>query len=205
MRAGTERSSYADLLTRGVAVRDAFVGEARLRELFECAQVRRHRGEFLGARIGADQRLQRHETIRGDRTCWLDEPLFSPERALLDDLERMRVNLNREGFLGLFDLEAHYAWYPPGTAYARHVDQLMGREQRQISLVLYLNPAWNRDDGGQLRLFDADGSHVDVEPRAGRLACFLTAGREHEVLTTRADRWSISAWFRRRDGDYRVG
>jgi SM-20-related protein len=34
---------------------------------------------------------------------------------------------------------------------------------------------------------------------AGRLAAFLTAGREHEVMPTRRDRLSLTGWFRGRD------
>jgi SM-20-related protein len=115
----------------------------------------------------------------------------------LSDLEQLRLDLNREGFLGLFDLELHYAWYPPGAGYARHIDQLQGRDQRKVSVILYLNEAWTPDAGGELRIFDGDEAR-DIEPIAGRLVYFLTAGREHAVLPTRQDRLSITGWFRQR-------
>jgi SM-20-related protein len=91
----------------------------------------------------------------------------------------------------------HYAWYPPGAGYARHVDQLQGREDRVVSVVLYLNESWVPVDGGQLRLFDGQLAR-DVEPLAGRLVGFVTAGREHAVLPTRKERLSLTGWFRRR-------
>ncbi len=187
------------LFDDGITVRDEFLSRSRVRELVECLEMRRSRGEFGAARVGAEAGRQRREEIRGDWTCWLAEPLSPAERAVLNDLEGLRLRLNREGFLGLFDLEAHYACYPPGAGYARHVDQPRGREQRRVSVIVYLNEHWEPEAGGQLRIFGTDGGHRDVEPLAGRLVCFLTAGREHAVLPARHDRLSISGWFRCRD------
>ena len=118
---------------------------------------------------------------------------------LLDRLEELRLELNREATLGLFELELHYARYPPGASYARHVDQALRTSQRQVSLVLYLNADWQPADGGVLRLHETDDRTFDIEPVGGRLVCFLTPGRVHEVLTARRERLSISGWFRGRE------
>ena len=192
-----EHGPCRDLLWCGLAVHDHFISEQRVGELIRCAGRRRDRGEFAGARIGAERQLRLRDDIRGDRTCWFAAPLFEEERALLGDLEQLRLDLNRGGYLGLFDLELHYAWYAAGTGYARHVDQPRGRAQRKVSLALYLNEAWTPDAGGELRIFDGDEAR-DIEPIAGRLVCFLTEGREHAVMTTRRDRLSITGWFRQR-------
>jgi SM-20-related protein len=204
----------AAVLHDGLAVVDGYASPPRVRELNLCAARRRERGEFRAARTGTPRAecAQREaairgdrirgDRVRGDRICWLEEPLFPAERALLANLEGLRLMLNREGLLGAFDLEAHYAEYPSGAGYARHVDQLQGRVHRVVSLVLYLNEAWHPGAGGALRLFDAGGGaggYRDVEPVAGRLVCFLSAGREHAVLPTREPRLSITGWFRRRD------
>jgi SM-20-related protein len=186
------------VLADGLAVCDEFLSALRVRELIRCADRRRIRGDFRAARVGAAARSQRHATVRGDLTCWLSESLLTAERALLEDLEALRLSLNREGFLGLFDLETHYAWYPPGAAYARHVDRLFGREERVVSFILYLNRAWRPGAGGELRVFDHQDGFRDIAPVAGRLVCFLAEGREHAVLPTRTDRLSITGWFRRR-------
>jgi SM-20-related protein len=192
-----EHGPCADLLRCGVAVHDHFISEPRVGGLIRCAERRRDRGEFAAARVGADHRLQLRDDIRGDRTCWFAAPQFEEERMLLNDLEQLRLDLNSGGYLGLFDLELHYAWYAPGTGYARHVDRPQGRDQRRVSLVLYLNDAWTPESGGELRIFDGDEAR-DIEPIAGRLVCFLTEGREHAVLATRRDRLSITGWFRQR-------
>jgi SM-20-related protein len=188
-----------DVLAEGLAVRDEFLSAARVGELIRGANMRRARGDFRGARIGAGRGLQRRETIRGDLIGWLADPLLPAERALLRDLEELRLSFNREGFLGLFDLEIHYAWYPPGAGYARHVDRPFGRGERVVSFVVYLNAAWQPGAGGELRVFDQEGFR-DIAPVAGRLVCFLTDGREHAVLRTETDRLSITGWFRRRPG-----
>ena len=117
----------------------------------------------------------------------------------MDELERLRLDLNREAMLGLFELELHYAWYPPGAGDSRHVDQPQGRAQRKVSMVLYLNEGWVPGAGGELRIFGTAGGARDIEPLAGRMVCFLSAGREHAVLPTQRDRLSVSGWFRSRE------
>ena len=189
----------AALRVDGISVRDQFLPPAQIRALGDCARLRRARGDFDAARIGSGQSLRRRDDIRGDSTCWITPPLWAAEQTLLGELERLRLELNRDAMLGLFELELHYAWYPPGAGYARHVDQPQGRAQRRVSLVLYLNEDWMPAAGGELRIFDAAYGHRDIEPLAGRLVCFLTPGREHAVLPTQRERLSVSGWFRTRD------
>jgi uncharacterized protein len=193
------RSLRDDLSGDGIAVRDGFLTQRQIRALIHCAHARRQRGDFVPARIGADRNPLRCEDIRGDSICWLTERLYPPEREVLGLLEQVRLRLNRQVFLGLFELEMHYAWYPPGAGYARHVDQPRGRGQRRVSLVLYLNQRWTARDGGELKIFAGTGQYREIEPVAGRLVAFLSAGREHEVIPARRSRLSLSGWFRGRD------
>jgi SM-20-related protein len=184
----------------GVAVQDGFLSSARVQALAACASIRRARGDFAEARIGAGDMLERRADIRGDSICWLSTPDFPAEQSLLDELEGLRLALNRQAFLGVHELELHYAWYPPGSGYARHVDQPFGRSQRRVSLIVYLNENWTSADGGVLRVFDKAGERfLEIEPKGGRLVLFLTEARPHEVAATRRDRLSLTGWFRARD------
>src|SRR5271166_329689 len=188
----------AGLCAHGLSVADHYADAVLVRDLAACAQLRWERGEFAPARVGAAGEARRREEIRGDCICWLAEPLLPAETALLRALEQLRLALNRQATLGLFDLEMHYARYQAGAGYARHVDQPQGRDQRRVSAVLYLNSDWDAALGGSLRVFDGARALRDIAPVAGRLVCFLSAGLEHEVLPSLRTRWSLTGWFRTR-------
>jgi len=188
-----------DLRADGVSVSDGFLPPADVLALAECAALRRARGEFVPARIGADASLQRREDIRGDLICWLAGVPLAAESHVLGALEQLRLCLNEGAYLGLLDLEIHYAWYPPGAAYARHVDRPLGRASRRVSLVIYLNAHRSPADGGALRIHGDDGRFRDIEPVGGRLVLFLSEAREHEVLPVLVPRLSLTGWFRGRE------
>lgn len=135
---------------------------------------------------------------RGDDTLWLDSPACGAAAGdLLLALDGLREGLNRRLTLGLASVEAHYAHYPVGAGYARHVDGFRHDDARVLSLVLYLNRDWPADAGGALRLHLPDG-HRDIAPQQGTLAIFLSVGVEHEVLPATQPRFSVAAWFRQR-------
>ncbi len=136
--------------------------------------------------------------LRGDDTLWLDDPACGPAAgALLLALDGLRSGLNERLTLGLASVEAHFAHYPVGAGYARHVDGFQRDDARVLSLVLYLNRDWPADGGGALRLHLPEGPH-DIAPRQGTLALFLSAGVEHEVMPAAQPRFSVAAWFRQR-------
>jgi SM-20-related protein len=120
------------------------------------------------------------------------------ERELAGRFEALRLELNQELMAGLVDFEGHFARYPAGAGYSRHVDQLSGSDVRVLSAVLYLNDEWSDEDGGQLRLHLGDGGSRDVTPLGGRLVVFRSEQFEHEVLPARRERLSFTGWFRRR-------
>lgn len=136
--------------------------------------------------------------LRGDSTLWLDDPACGEAaRNFLGALDDLRLRLNRELLLGLHEVEAHYAMYPPGAGYVRHRDRFHDDDARVLSLVCYLNPDWPADAGGALRLHLPEGAR-DVAPRLGTTVLFLSDEIEHEVLPATRSRLSIAAWFRRR-------
>lgn len=153
-------------------------------------------GELAPAATGRGEDRGLRPTLRGDRTLWLDDPRCGAAAgAFLAMLDGLRVALNERLFLGLAEVEAHYARYAPGTGYARHRDRFRDSDARVISFVAYLNDAWNTDDGGALHLHLDDGS-IDIPPLGGTAVCFRSE-LEHEVLPAARERLSIAAWFRR--------
>jgi SM-20-related protein len=136
--------------------------------------------------------------LRGDDTLWLDDPACGAAASdLLASLDEVRAGLNRRLTLGLAAVEAHFAHYPPGAGYARHLDRFRSDDARVLSLVLYLNRDWPDGAGGELRLHLPEGAR-DIAPRMGTVVLFLSEGIEHEVLPATLPRYSVAAWFRQR-------
>ncbi len=149
------------------------------------------------AGIGRDRDFQVNRRIRSDRVFWLgrDRPA---QARFIDRMEQLRLALNRELFLGLFEFESHYAHYPPGGRYLKHFDSFRGAANRVVSAVAYLNENWQPGDGGELVIYHEDGERIltTVAPRAGTFVLFLSEEVPHEVLPSRTDRTSIAGWFR---------
>ncbi|MCF8503108.1 MAG: 2OG-Fe(II) oxygenase, partial [Rhodospirillum sp.] len=128
------------------------------------------------AGIGRDGELHLNGSVRNASIHWLGST-NAAESAYLGIMEALRGALNRRLFLGLFEFESHFAFYPPGGFYARHLDSLKGARNRMVSVVSYLNPNWTEGDGGQLIVWNAgeDGQEVArVSPKAGTVVVFLS-------------------------------
>jgi SM-20-related protein len=155
-------------------------------------------GALRPARIGRGANERHADDIRGDSIAWLESPAAGVERELIERLDALRLELNRELMAGLVDFEGHFARYAAGASYRRHIDRLSGSDVRVMSAVLYLNEQWSDEDGGQLRLHLHDGGSRDVAPSGGKLVVFRSEQFEHEVLPARRERLSFTGWFRRR-------
>lgn len=153
-------------------------------------------GALRPAAVGRGTNQSQRQDIRGDATLWLDDPRCGAAAgAFLAELSALRIALNQRLFLGLEEVEAHYAVYPVGAGYARHRDRFRDDDARVLSLVTYLNRDWRAADGGMLRLHLESGA-IDIPPLGGSSVCFLS-GIEHEVLPAARARHSIAAWMRR--------
>ena len=186
------------LARQGFAVAPGYFPAALVRALREEACYKDQHGEFRLAGIGRRQEHQKDTRVRSDRTCWLKGDSLA-QCQLFEGLENLRLAVNRELFMGLFELESHFAIYGPGDFYQRHVDAFNGNNGRLLSVVLYLNEGWQSEWGGRLRIWpEADATRVatEVEPRAGTLVAFLSEKIPHEVLAATRERYSIAGWFR---------
>lgn len=151
------------------------------------------------AGIGRGQQHHLRKDIRGDAIHWLDRE-SEAQRNYLNAMGELQQSLNQALFLGLFEYEAHFAHYPAGAFYQRHLDSFQGRANRVISTVCYLNPNWPSNGGGEMVIYHPDSPQQEVArvlPEAGTFACFLSETVPHEVLPTHRPRASIAGWFRR--------
>jgi SM-20-related protein len=192
----------AAIAADGVAIEADFLPQSTIDALTRETQARDAAGEFHPAGIGRGPAHMLRSDLRGDRILWLDESAAgSAEMPVWPALDALRLALNETLQLGLFSFEAHYALYPPGAFYGRHVDRFRASadssDVRVISCALYLNPNWRPDDGGALCIYDGERAR-HVLPLAGTLVCFLSDRFEHEVLPATRERLSLTGWFRRR-------
>lgn len=189
------------LALQGWMVVDDFFGPELTAALRGDCRTSSGQGNFREAAVGSGERRQTRTEVRSDKILWLQKPESSePQRTCLDRFEQLRLTLNRTLQLGLFEFECHFARYPAGAFYARHIDQLRGDSRRKLSCVLYLNENWKPEDGGELRFYlDGDGAEFeDVLPEGGRFVVFLSGRFAHEVLPAKRERLSVAGWFKAR-------
>ena len=172
-----------------------FLSAAQLQHLQQLASQRRD--AFVAAGVGREAAHQVRQDIRGDAVLWIenDDAEMAAANQRMSDLQH---SLNRELFLGLAELEWHFARYPVGSFYQRHLDQHRNQDTRVVTVVQYLNDNWTETDGGQLRIYLENDQHFDVTPHGGTLVVFLSHRFEHEVLPAQRERLSLTGWYRRR-------
>ena len=202
------------LAQSGWCVTPGFLNEAEISALRAICQTAQAEGEFHAAGVGR-HKAQIVSEVRGDFIRWIDafdtqnvdssidaqNTINGPAmQSVLQRLEDLRIALNQALFLGLFDVELHFAAYPPGAGYLRHVDRFRDDDRRTLTVILYLNPPdWQTEDGGMLRFWPTEnGPPVDISPQGGTLVTFLSERFWHQVMPTRRERFSLTGWFRRR-------
>lgn len=190
------------LVERGYCIVDHVLPAALISQLLNLFHQLQD-GELKAAGIGRQTDFQVQETIRSDKIHWI-EPGTEITSEFLQWMDSLRVGINRRLFMGLLDYESHFAHYSVGAFYKKHLDAFrgnrkQGQSNRVLSTVLYLNDAWQPNDGGELLLY-AEGDHNKVIetllPEFGRLVIFLSEKFPHEVLPAKRERKSIAGWFR---------
>ncbi|WP_397454070.1 2OG-Fe(II) oxygenase [Pseudomonas sp. NA-150] len=187
-----------DLATHGWSQQTIFLPEALTLVLAAECRKRSDEGGLSPASVGRGSSQQVREAVRGDRIQWLEPGESEACDQYLGLMDSLRQALNQGLFLGLEDFESHFAFYPPGAFYRKHVDRFRDDDRRIVSSVLYLNPAWHPEHGGELRMYLKDGVEHDVQPVGGSLVVFLSSDIPHEVLPAHRDRLSLTGWYRRR-------
>lgn len=153
---------------------------------------------LVKAAIGKGDSRAINEGIRSDNISWLtdnetDKPVIEYQQVL----DVFRQELNQSLYLGLSELECHFAQYPQGSFYKAHKDSFKETDRRSITFITYLNPDWKEGDGGELRLYLPEGV-IDVNPYGGTVICFKSSEILHEVLMSNTERLSLTGWFLKR-------
>lgn len=189
------------LAETGYCVLDNIVPVELVQELAAEGSALWSDGDFREARIGKLDEEQRRPEIRSDKIHWLNEDqLTSVQSSYWSLIDMLRVHINRTLYLGLQDFEAHFAVYPEGSFYKKHLDQFQITNNRLVTVLLYLNQSWDESKGGQLRIYtngESEEAYVDVLPEFGRCVIFLSGEIYHEVLPSKAERFSLTGWLRR--------
>ena len=159
--------------------------------------------KFRKSAIGNQANEKIIEAIRGDFILWLDEDKANDaERAFFAKLNDFQEYLNRTCFMGINEKEFHYAVYPEGTFYKRHLDTFQNDSRRKLSMVCYLNDEdWQPEYGGELTIYvDENGNErsIDIYPVQGRMVVFESQVLEHEVKPVKRERLSITGWLKTR-------
>ncbi len=121
-------------------------------------------------------------------------------------IKALQLAFNAALFTGIQQTQLHYAHYPIGAFYKRHLDRFAtsqasrGKTEpascRVISLVFYLNADWLQNEGGELVLYDADEQRqIRVLPQLGTMVAFRSEQFPHEVLPAIRTRLSLTGWM----------
>lgn len=158
---------------------------------------------FKKAAIGNRVSETIEKSVRGDFILWIDESDDGEaEKIFFGKINSLIEYLNKTCFLGILQKEFHYAVYPEGTFYKRHLDTFQNDDRRKLSLVCYLNDEdWKPENGGELVIYKEEkGVEVakSIFPLPGRMVIFESQLLEHEVKPVKITRLSITGWLKTR-------
>ena len=189
----------SDIEQQGWSVQKHFFSNELIQDLNETLTSFRQQGILNQAGIGREAGFHIEQSIRSDEISWFDKTdLNEAQKKYLAVTQELQDAINQQFYLGLFELEVHFALYSPHAFYKRHLDQHQNQDTRVITLITYLNDNWKEEEGGELQLYLKNGQTVTVLPDAGTVVCFMSAEFEHEVLPAKRERASLTGWFRKR-------
>lgn len=188
-----------DLLEQQYSVVDDFFTSEEVEGLRNILLAKYEEDEFKKAAIGNQFNEQIIKTIRGDFISWINESdLVKEEKIFFDKVNHFKDYMNRTCFLGIQEHEFHYAVYPKGTFYKRHLDVFNNDDSRKLSLVCYLNDEnWQPEFGGELVIYKPL-EEIKIYPLKGRVVIFESQIVEHEVRLVEKMRLSITGWLKTR-------
>lgn len=189
-----------DLLKQQYCVVNDFFSSEEVVLLRESLLAKYEADKFKKSAIGNRVNEEIDKTIRGDFILWMDENNANEsEKIFFRKINELVNYLNKTCFLGILHREFHYAVYPKGTFYKRHLDTFQNDDRRKLSIVCYLNEDdWLPENGGELTIY-TDKEELDILPLPGKVVIFESQILEHEVKVVKAsERMSITGWLKTR-------
>ncbi|MGS2725798.1 2OG-Fe(II) oxygenase [Psychroserpens sp. BH13MA-6] len=192
-----------DIGSKGFSIAEGFFTNETIVALRDALVLKHEANRFKKAAIGNHLNETVEKSIRGDKILWIDEQQANTTECLFfEQINHFVQYLNRTCFMGIMYKEFHYALYPTGTFYKRHIDTFMNDDRRKLSFVCYLNDEdWQPENGGELVLYlNDDGIEIPktIYPFPGRVVIFESQRIEHEVKPVRTERLSITGWLKTR-------
>lgn len=197
-------SIIEDLLQRKYSVIDNFFSAEEVEVLRNGLLVKYEEDQFKKSAIGNKTNELVEKEIRGDFILWLNEAeAGTAENVFFNRVNNLVDYLNRTCFMGILHKEFHYAVYPEGTFYKRHLDTFQNDGRRKLSVVCYLNDeTWLEENGGELTIYiheNGEEKAIDLYPFPGRVVIFESQELEHEVQRVKhSKRLSITGWLKTR-------
>lgn len=193
----------SDLLEQQYSTVEDFFSLSEVDELRDSLLSKYEEDNFKKAAIGNRTNEVIAKSIRGDFILWLNEAeAAQAEKAFFRKINDFVQYLNRTCYMGILHKEFHYALYPEGTFYKRHLDTFQNDDRRKLSMVCYLNNQdWKPEYGGELVIYTTeDGIEVpkSIYPFPGRMVIFESQILEHEVKPVKTERLSITGWLKTR-------
>ncbi len=189
-----------DLLKQQYSIVNEFFSSEEVAVLRNSLLAKYEADRFKKSAIGNRTNEEIDKTIRGDFILWMDEAIANEaEKIFFKKINELVNYLNKTCFLGILQKEFHYALYPKGTFYKRHLDTFQNDDRRKLSIVCYLNEDnWLPENGGELTIYK-EKEDLDILPLPGKLVIFESQVLEHEVKVVKAsERLSITGWLKTR-------
>ncbi|PKQ45897.1 2OG-Fe(II) oxygenase [Confluentibacter flavum] len=193
----------SDILSKKYSIVEDFFSTEDVTILRQSLLKKHEENAFKKAAIGNRFEETVVRSIRGDVILWMEEAKADASELLFFNKINSLINyLNKTCFLGILHKEFHYALYPKGTFYKRHIDTFQNDDRRKLSFVCYLNEdGWLPENGGELVLYlNENGEETEkiIYPFPGRVVIFESQIIEHEVRPVNTERLSITGWLKTR-------
>ena len=192
-----------DLMEKKFSIVDDFFDAEEVGILRNSLLQKYEEDNFKKAAIGNKINEVIEKTIRGDFILWMNEAEGNEdEKVFFQKITSLINYLNRTCFMGILTKEFHYALYPEGTYYKRHLDTFQNDGRRKLSVVCYLNDEnWVPENGGELAIYfprENGEETLSIYPLPGRIVIFESQELEHEVKPVKVPRLSITGWLKTR-------